>query len=261
MISLLTLCLTRPFTPCDPMTTLRRQNELMERFITPRNLPASTHKHLVNFFCSGGSRIPNACHWKGVDCCPFRHEMLALSMLVGRDAPELIVELDWLPPTLQYIHLSGVHHSNGWISERLPRNAEYLYMERCYVHSSCGDCKRNVNLQRLPSAMEELIVRSSWYHGQLMLTSLPPNIRIVWLERIGREKVFMDQENLPRSLDFLCVSRRTEGADVRGFDGSRIHYPLWWAKDAHLMLGKSKGYDFMLSLGSGARLRQPTLIE
>ena len=241
---MLTALLLTPTSCRDIGESRRFQEEAMNRFITP-STQSDIREQTIRHFCGAQIHIENVCSWNGVKCTA--DAVTSLSVLPEPSIQHITVALDWLPPKLEYVHLKDVFLYDGWLADRLPRKTKYLYMGNVGTFKETQD--RCVDLQRLPAEMEELILQDSWYRGKIVLTGLPQNMRILWLQHIPCDKAFLDPDLLPSTLVFICIRNSIRGADLRGMNMKYVGYHMNPASDANKMLVASKTYACMEYIG------------
>ena len=207
---------------CADDQTTARQTELMQRFLGAETyLTDDTHRRKMfwQYMAQADDETPDPCTWFGVEC-KFSQIIAFFMTSVGKgDAAgrwRLIwkVRMDWLPPTLRAVHLINVHMRNGWASEKLPRELRYLALRNCAMY---GGVSYEVDLRRLPSAMEELHVIGGWYSGEVCIDALPKSMQWLILLMTGSSvsTAYVDSRSLPDSLVQAVVLVNSETIKIR----------------------------------------------
>ena len=156
------------------------------------------------------------CSWKGVGCADGIIRMIEYE-LNEHEARTLayVADMDWIPPSTVYLRLVGIRALNGWATERLPRELRFVSLVRAGVPND-HQPDRTINLAKLPSKMEELIVIAGWYNGIIYIDRLPETMRLLQLSQWEHAVAYVVFENLPKSLEALCVSNFIKYSKKRG---------------------------------------------
>ena len=123
---------------------------------------------------------PDICRWRGIRCEEGKMNAIFLENM-GLTLNTLLLSIEWLPPTVQFVHLVSLRLTAGWLVETLPRDLKYFYIESCMSkeHEAHG---HSINLRRLPHQTEEFHVISSYrLYGKFDLTQLPSTLRVLAL--------------------------------------------------------------------------------
>ena len=193
------------------------QLEAMLRFADPHLYPSkephgNTHplrRDLVGELSHRFRMDP--CSWRGVRC-----DVRGVETIHRDQSDFALVDMDWIPPTVQFVCLRSITTVNGWVTHRLPRALRFLSMNTIYIepllHSKQWDgaTKRNINLQTLPRRMEELYVRFGHLIGGLCVDNLPPTMRIICIRHADIREVVMAAATLPEDFQLLCVDNKPE---------------------------------------------------
>ena len=180
------------------------QKLCMERFIDPE-MPK---QHLIRkgmllpAMLRDKERIGDVCMWQGVQC----HNGVVESIHI--DMPEesaAFVDMHWLPPDLKYLSLNQVSTVNGWTTPMLPREIRFLLLWHC----PCVDdkIKRFVDLNRLPSRMEELHLYNTPLHGKIQIFRLPDAMRVIDIGSAEIRKAYVNFECLPPNFVSMSISK------------------------------------------------------
>ena len=88
----------------------------------------------------------------------------------------------------------------------MPQKLKYLYLKN--VQGFLGvDNRQSIDLQNLPLELEEFIVLDSiHYYGTLKIMSMPPRMRILWIESTGSFNAIVNKAAFPESFKhfYLC---------------------------------------------------------
>ena len=131
------------------------------------------------------------------------------------------VDVEWLPSTLQYIHINGAKLVNDWKPELLPRETRYFYL-LCRT----GRAHKNVKLENLPLNIEELHLRSA-NHGTVVIANLPPKMRFCTFQCTGLYHAHVHSPSLPDSLELITIGGIIHKVKCRELSGGvldeRVH--------------------------------------
>ena len=152
----------------------------------------------------GGSQPQrlDACTWQGITCKDNVVEMIHVDQ---SGKPLKLIDMDWIPPTVQFVCLKDIAAVNGWVTQRLPRALRFLSMNRIYTVQRDGATARSVDLRTLPRGMEELFVRSGDLHGALCIANLPQTMRTILIRHERISEVQVDAAGLPVSIQVISV--------------------------------------------------------
>ena len=155
------------------------------------------------------------CSWRGVRCDVGGVETIQ----ADSDRGPALVDMDWIPSTVQFVCLRNLSSVNGWVTHRLPRALQFLSMNTIYAKQWDEAKKRNLNLQTLPRRMEELYVRYGHVYGGLCVDNLPPTLRIICIRHADICEILVAVATFPEELRVLCVDNAPE---VETRDGGPI---------------------------------------
>ena len=200
---------------------------------THQKLPTSTQKRNQRFMlllCLGdmcnalkvdSANRDDVCTWSGVECTDgFVTQLRVYSnrLYVDSVRGDYPLEIDWIPATTQFVHLDSIELLYQWQADMLPRDLRYLYLRLCY-DSSADQKKPNyhIDLRRLPSRMEELILIASIIGRVINLRELPATMRFVYINHHPShiEAVYIDYDMLPKHIENVHV------VDFSGKDNMR----------------------------------------
>ena len=182
-------------------TAKHMEIQLMEKAISPL-LRDRLHGSLDN----NSEATEDPCSWKREIKCTEN----VLTDLFPRSEYinlQMVVSLELLPPTIQFIHMDLIFITKVIEADKLPRDLRYLSLHNCFPN----DTKGNVDFQRLPSKMEELIIScpGTVMAGRILcFNALPRTMRLVFIKQqeILIDKILVDYDGLPASLRQLCIS-------------------------------------------------------
>ena len=168
----------------------------------------------------------DSCSWRGVECTANKITSFCMTRVEFKEANAHVarawyVSMDFFPPSVQYIHLNSIRMVNGWLSERLPRDLRYMCLQFSFLPSFHSADRRQINLQKLPSRMEELHSISGWYSGTLMLDALPATMSLISIRnsRADFPSAYVDNQKLPAGLkciNFLGMSANFRLIEISG---------------------------------------------
>ena len=163
--------------------------------------PAS-NAQLTEALTNGAADAPSVCGWRGIGCQDARVTSLVFSSL--RYNPWEI-SLRWLPPTIRFLHLTGVQLFDRLEADRLPRDLRYICLTQCPCRLSESLDFQTFDFRRLPQNMEELILMNSWMAGTLLLDELPSSVRIIQIFSNYVKKVVVGKTVAPPDLNRITI--------------------------------------------------------
>ena len=164
-------------------------------------LQKSCNANLLDFLQGDCKDNEDICGWQRTGC-----RVGALSAIFARaQRPEarLAVDMDWLPPTLEYIHLHYVEFQHTWERMCLPRELRYLYLFACNPIEKIL-IQNTIDFSRLPQKMEEIILLNAPIAGILVLNDLPKTMRLIYVDALI-ERIVVDYNGIPESLTGLFI--------------------------------------------------------
>ena len=169
------------------------QNELLRRSLSPLAIQYA-----------GGNADADACSWKAIQCTDGDVTTLCLN---GRHESPPAILLEWLPPTMRFIHLCNAQTPGKWQHMCLPRDLKYLFLKNCRIALDGGQ-SRDINFARLPPTTEELILIYATCGRVICLDGLPRTMRYVYIQQNERRmhSVVVNYDGLPESLQWLRVT-------------------------------------------------------
>ena len=149
----------------------------------------------------------DVCDWEMTECKDGMLTSICASGNPSSGDEAFSAEMEWLPPTVQFIHFYYVRAIGIWLSMCFPRDLKYLYLRVCYGMWT-GNGSKAIDFARLPRKMEELISIHSIMSGTICFDGLPETMRFVYIEKQWRSfrSVIVNYENLPQSLKHLHVT-------------------------------------------------------
>ena len=178
----------------QPSETLCRQNLLMQKSLNKR----------VLLQVRGGTST-DVCTWKQTECTDGIVTAIWASKLPNYQRIDHSIKMEWLPPTLQFIHVKCIPVPNLWTHMCLPRDLKYLLLMECNDLDSAAEF---FNLARIPRKMEELILIDSNVRGMIRLVGLPDSMRFVFFRVFNNyvKSITVDYNSLPETLKGLHAS-------------------------------------------------------
>ncbi|KNH07988.1 leucine-rich repeat protein [Perkinsela sp. CCAP 1560/4] len=195
----------------DKLTLLKSVVELHDKYQTSC-MRRTVGKEIINARVDAQSvdpSEPNCCIWAGVAC---RNRRI-ISIKWDASTNANIYGLEWLPVSLERAQITGKPICTTLKTRLLPRSLRFVYLERCGLHGQ-------LDLRALPDMLEELHVPQNNFSGDVWLTSLPPDMRVVNLERNEVKRAYVCNERL--SLPLRRVQLYSpQCPQVVCFDGER----------------------------------------
>ena len=127
----------------------------------------------TDIVCGNGNnrKIRN---WRVIECTSGVVTKIFMDAQYRHD--NAFIFMEWLPPTLQFIHLKYTRLLNEPSFRFLPRDLQYLYLGFCH------GIPLDIDSARLPSKMEELILLNSVISKEIRLDNMPETMRYVYIE-------------------------------------------------------------------------------
>ena len=144
------------------------------------------------------------CSWQHTACENGALQTITTSVFAGEAGCS--VDMEWLPPTVEYIHFYFVDMWRTWARMCLPRDLRYMHLFGCR-NGEYEKASRTVDFSRLPRKMEELILLGSPVSGVIVLACLPETMRLIYIDQGGTplERILVDYDGLPEGLKALYV--------------------------------------------------------
>ena len=165
------------------------------------------HFTTANFIREQATDPEDICQWRGIECT--RGEMTALvcfKKLLGDNA---VIDLRWLPGTLQYVHLTHLTAERPWSASQLPRDLRYFFARNVFLKqlpaSETLKFAHSMEMHRLPRRMEEFILTEGFWAGPIQLVDLPQSLRLLCIIGLIRDPVYVASETLPKDLKRIKI--------------------------------------------------------
>ena len=187
------------------------QHQAMHRSIIS-NLSKSTNhiRAFERYFYQDVQNRSNECAWRGVHCDDtIITSFVFSSPPITLDRTHFELDLNWLPSSLEVIHLWHIVTASPWAPERLPRKLRYFYFWEFQIRENAS---QNVSFRNLPNALEEIHLIHSWPSGSVLLVDLPASVRFCSILHWGLRRVYVDNASLSDRLEVLNirVEKRTK---------------------------------------------------
>ena len=198
----------------SPNTGTKFQLECMHRFLRieehiSRHEEALAAVHLTNkLLLRPGRSIDEICSIRGVACNDGIFEKFVWESICDDPLQRLTVDMSWLPPTTEVVHLKSVYAAGGVQTCQLPRSLKYLYLYM--VRASARVALSEFDFCSLPSQMEDVHLHSVYLKGTLDLTLLSSKIQRISISGCAVQAVVIDNATIPRSLRAAVISTSME---------------------------------------------------
>ena len=183
----------------------------------------------------------NCCAWNNVGCAngTVFKVYIPASARRSRIGSLTVVDLGWMPPTVQYAAICYVSAVNGWATARLPREMRLLSLHQVENFPWNGAPENTIDLRTLPAHMEELFVVGGWYSGAVYVDSLPASMRLIQITNAAVHTALIHFEALSQGFEGLCVSntasmgtqKKKEMPRIRGTGRKQADPRVMTAKD------------------------------
>ena len=184
--------------------------------------------------------LASICEWKSIECT----DGLVTSICLSKEGwtGAAVAHVEWLPPTVEFIHWEDIEIRNMHPTNCLPRALKYLYLEECSTQTFF------IDYARLPQKMEELILVYSATPRIIRLHDLPPKMRFVYIRLAPRfiDAILVDYNNLPESLKELHVTD--------AWDENKIEKKI-------MAIGKPRGVKLQTKFDSESRTKPSIYFE
>ena len=208
-------------------STSMQQTICMQRVLEPCTYGSfrTMYKPLLAHLQGASSIAHDSCTWKGIEC----EDGAIKSVLIDRGMygqpfnDRFIVNIHWLPSTVEYVHIRNMSLLNDWRPERLPRQLRYLLLSECGRHCLYSDESvkagrasfARVNLQALPAGLVELYILGSWEKGSLAIGLLPEGLRRLHISGWSLKHAYIQYEVLPESLQAASFVSNMHRKDLK----------------------------------------------
>ena len=188
----------------------RMQTELMGLVIQDNmRLGEVERRALWHYLCTDRPQDPDPCTWRGVDCTDgilttFLMTQVNYNHLIDGQmfASRFLINLEWLPSTLQCVRIRKINLYNGLSTSHLPRDSRFFMLEHC---SNMG-FNYDINFNKLPSQIEELDLIGCWVQGTVLIEELPKSMHVLVISNQYIERVYIDSEKLPFPLEKIIIN-------------------------------------------------------
>ena len=215
-----------PFYCLEPrkQDTVKLQDQIFRKSVNVDAFRTLNQRYglAVNHLVRDAYDLPDICKWRGVECTD---GVMHTFVWHRQGLTPLGILMEWLPPTLQFLHLDRITMIHGWQPFNLPRALRYLNLNDCDRHSTQSSSSLPdalialSDLRMLPSKMEEFILDNSFFMGQIMLESLPQTMRLLFLRTFFFEKVNIDPLALPDQMEYIVFLNLVANKPVKIFKG------------------------------------------
>ena len=151
----------------------------------------------------GAQNRSNECAWRGVHC---KDTIITSFFFFARPMVSQLLhwelDLNWLPSSLEVIHLNEILPASPWVPERLPRKLRFFFF---WGVPKPQKASPNVSLRNLPNAIEEMHLINSWPGGPFMLINLPASMRFFSILQWNLQRLYVDNASLSDSLEVLNI--------------------------------------------------------
>ena len=208
----------------EPLNAIAKQYTMMMRCVSPEGHADDLYSiRMWHFLRSNNPRNEDACTWRGVACVDTAVTSVLLASTKGSlEAASFswIIDPDWFPSSAQFVHLRHVRLIKGWMAQRLPRDLRYFCIS--YGQPYKYALKRNLEVRYLPRRMEELHVHDGFSFGTLLITDLPQTMRLCFIKSIFIERAFVDNAQVPDSLEMFVVIGGDFQCKMKSLDGNAV---------------------------------------
>ena len=173
------------------------------------NLRAYSGLDFFDYIFDENGQYGDCCSWRGVDCT--KGIVSTLVMTHGKRGC-WSTDFDWLPQTLEYIHLHSVTILREWSTRSIPRKAKYFLLRDGYFAKQTPE--RALELRNLPQKLEELFIQSrDAFCGTVNINSLPESLKHCGINSPPITQVAIDNHGIPKNLERIDIS--ATAVDVR----------------------------------------------
>ena len=119
------------------------------------------------------------------------------------DRTPRVVNANWLPSTLQNVHLRTLVVSEGIEVRRLPRELRYFCTDTMLQMQD--KIRDKLDLSQLPRKLEEFLIVGEKFAATLVFQDLPPNIRLLYFSSLYKLQAYVENDKLPKSLGEITI--------------------------------------------------------
>ena len=179
------------------------QLHTMLRFLRLRAIPHSQRRLQRRHILRSEKTVEDVCDLRNVRCVDGVVQSIIWKSPAKGMLTRLAVDMEWVPPTVQAIHLQDCATLKAYSLDKYPRNLEYLLLERCTrIHSAFN----RESFHRLPARMEELHFVDCFVRGIVDLTTLPRSMRVITLYKLHITRVVVYNDLLPFRLQTVRIA-------------------------------------------------------
>ena len=163
------------------------------------------------------------CNWAGLTCTDSALTSIyicgdlldgARTLYRNPESIGYIVDIHWLPPTVEFAHFRHILLLHGWHASALPRRLKYLHLRGVHSREFGGSPWNRVlssetQLKSLPECLEELFIIGSWQKGSVSLLSLPPRMQRLYISGPKLHTATVASSQLPETLKCAYVQNGT----------------------------------------------------
>ena len=127
----------------------------------------------------GDSENTDICAWAQIECTDGIVTVMWAASIQARapNGAEVSIKMEWLPPTMKFIHFECIRVPSAWENMCFPRDLKYLFLDHCKDLNSQAN---GFNFTRLPQRMEEIILLNVNIRGTICFVGLPETMRFVY---------------------------------------------------------------------------------
>ena len=163
------------------------------------NKPMHHYRAFEKYFFQNVETSSNVCTWRGVCCDDAIITSFFFSSLPA-DSQRLYWEIDlnWLPSSIEIVHLNNIVPASPWKPERLPRAIRYLHFWGVPMQRKVS---QKCSLRNLPS----IHLINCWTGGSVVLIDLPASMRFCSIMQWDLSRVYVDNAILSDKLEVLSI--------------------------------------------------------
>ena len=216
--------------PTSDFTAHQRISMLKVIYSHDRNTP-DMMQNIDEYLYTQDFSYNDPCTWNGVTCrsgTVVSFVMTAVQVVsTGRFVPMFqvkrwTVDMDWLPGSIEVIHLRDILYLKSFCIRRLPRDLRYLCLISC--DSTENTVARQVDVRNLPRQMEYVYLKDGWFSGPVYIDQLPPKLKFLNISHYSIGTAYIKSVTLPKSLECIFIertnsfSRKTAIYEISGGD-------------------------------------------
>ena len=163
---------------------------------------------IENYFGFTSGNKYDVCVWSGIQC--IGNNVIAFA-LTRTEKLHPILNIEWLPPSLQKVHLWMIIIPSGFTVETLPRALRYLYLMECSLITR-GYTPQSIDLNKLPQKLEEFHLYKGWFSGKIYISTLPVTMCILQLIHSSIRSVHIDARAFSHDIKYINLSNASSRA-------------------------------------------------